>query len=238
VCQPPPPPAAAGYCPKKNYTYRALHPWSGCQHLKSGAQCALQWAALGAPVETTTAPRGGGLTLLTTAHHCPVQPLCAPQGLGCRHPRATPCTVSPYSTCGEGVPAPAGAGTPHLMCQPPRGAAHRGVRPPRVTQPFSLGHNTTPLMVFWGDASTQHCCMRVFSLAVQDAWQTPTGLHFEAWGKTVEGATEKCSGNRGKQVWGTRHTPLGADTQWGPPHRHGVQAPSVQKRPGPAFQSP
>jgi len=126
--------------------------------------------------------------------------------------------TSPYD-----LPAAAGGGgsTPPAA----RGGGQGG------GQPFSLGHTTTPLMVFWGDASTQHCWMRVFALAVHDVCQAPTGLHCEAWGKTLEGTTEKCSGDMGKQVWGTRHTPLGCRYPMGsptPPWRAGSQcaAPS------------
>ena len=54
-------------------------------HGAQGAQGAhgAQWVPT---LETTTAPRSGGLTLLTPAHHCPVQPLCAPQAWGVETP--------------------------------------------------------------------------------------------------------------------------------------------------------
>ena len=87
-------------------------------------------------------------------------------------------------------------------------------------------------MVFWGDASTQHCWMRVFSLAVHDVCQAPAGLHCEAWGKTVGCTRKQCSGDRGKQVWGTRHTPLWCRYPMGsptPPWRAGSQCAATSR---------
>ena len=105
---PPPPPAAAGRSGGVVTTTRAVH------HTPSTP-------AMAGALVTHPRPRWRAYP----AHQCPVPhppaPVCT-TGLGWRHPRATPCTVYPYSTCGEEVPAPAAAGTSHFRCPPPRDA--------------------------------------------------------------------------------------------------------------------
>ena len=76
--------------------------------------------------------------------------------------------------------------TPHLTCTPPRAAGAVHHPPPRLRGAAHLpGAQHYPPHGFLGDGSTHHCCMRVFALAVHDVCQAPTGLHCEAWGRTV-----------------------------------------------------
>ena len=67
------------------------------------------WAPHTAAMADTRDPHGRRGSGPLHPHQCPMpppQPLHAPQGLGCKHPRTAPCTLSPHKPWGGGCGRP------------------------------------------------------------------------------------------------------------------------------------